>query len=227
MADLTMMTMMPPSSPSAPPAPIRVLAVDDHPLMRQGIAALLAAQEDMALVAEAADGHEALARFETERPDVTLMDLQMPGMDGMAAMRRIVALQPAARILVLTTYKGDAQARRAFEAGASGYLLKNAIRRELVEAIRQVHAGRRHVPLEIAAELGQYALADPLSGRELDVLRQLCRGGGSNQQIGRSLGLSEDTVKTHMKGILSKLGAADRTQAVVMALRRGLVDLWD
>ncbi|HEX2011016.1 MAG TPA: response regulator transcription factor [Roseateles sp.] len=207
-------------------SPIRVLAVDDHPLMRQGIASLLSAQPDIELVAEAADGHEAIACFKSLRPDVTLMDLQMPGLDGTAAIQRIIALQPSARILVLTTYKGDAQARRAFEAGASGYLLKNSIRRELIEAIRQVHAGRRHVPMEVAAELGQYALAESLSGREMDVLRQLCRGG-SNKQIGQALGLSEDTVKTHMKGVLSKLGALDRTQAVVVALRRGLVDIWD
>lgn len=207
-------------------SPIRVLAVDDHPLMRQGIASLLSAQPDIELVAEAADGHEAIALFKSQRPDVTLMDLQMPGLDGTAAIQRIIALQPGARILVLTTYKGDAQARRAFEAGASGYLLKNSIRRELIEAIRQVHAGRRYVPMEVAAELGQYALAESLSGREMDVLRQLCRGG-SNKQIALALGLSEDTVKTHMKGILSKLGALDRTQAVVMALRRGLVDIWD
>lgn len=205
-------------------APIRVMTVDDHPLMREGIAAMLAAHDDLALVGEAADGWAAVQAYEALRPDVVLMDLQMPEMDGAAAITRIVAAAPQARILVLTTYRGDAQARRAFSAGASGYLLKNAIRRELIDAIRQVHAGRRYLPANVAAELGQYALEDELSGRELDVLRRLTQGG-SNREIGAELGLSEDTVKTHMKAILSKLHASDRTQAVVIAIRRGIVDV--
>ncbi|MDR7333054.1 response regulator transcription factor [Roseateles asaccharophilus] len=207
-------------------APIRVMTVDDHPLMREGIAALLAAHDGLELVGEAADGQAAVEAFAALRPDVVLMDLQMPELDGAAAIARIVAQSPDARVLVLTTYRGDAQARRAFAAGASGYLLKNAIRRELVEAIRQVHAGRRYLPAEVAAELGQYALQDELSARELDVLRRLAQGG-SNRDIGAELGLSEDTVKTHMKAILSKLHAADRTQAVVIAIRRGIVDVWN
>lgn len=207
-----------------PNAPIRVMTVDDHPLMREGIAAMLAAHDDLALVGEAADGWAAVQAYEALRPDVVLMDLQMPEMDGAAAITRIVAAAPQARILVLTTYRGDAQARRAFSAGASGYLLKNAIRRELIDAIRQVHAGRRYLPANVAAELGQYALEDELSGRELDVLRRLTQGG-SNREIGAELGLSEDTVKTHMKAILSKLHASDRTQAVVIAIRRGIVDV--
>lgn len=207
-----------------PNAPIRVMTVDDHPLMREGIAAMLAAHDDLALVGEAADGWAAVQAYDALRPDVVLMDLQMPEMDGAAAITRIVAAAPQARILVLTTYRGDAQARRAFSAGASGYLLKNAIRRELIDAIRQVHAGRRYLPANVAAELGQYALEDELSGRELDVLRRLTQGG-SNREIGAELGLSEDTVKTHMKAILSKLHASDRTQAVVIAIRRGIVDV--
>lgn len=207
-----------------PNAPIRVMTVDDHPLMREGIAAMLAAHDDLALVGEAADGWAAVQAYEALRPDVVLMDLQMPEMDGAAAITRIVAAAPQARILVLTTYRGDAQARRAFSAGASGYLLKNAIRRELIDAIRQVHAGRRYLPANVAAELGQYALEDELSCRELDVLRRLTQGG-SNREIGAELGLSEDTVKTHMKAILSKLHASDRTQAVVIAIRRGIVDV--
>lgn len=207
-------------------APIRVMTVDDHPLMREGIAALLAAHDGLELVGEAADGAAAVEAYAALRPDVVLMDLQMPELDGAGAIARIVAQAPDARVLVLTTYRGDAQARRAFAAGASGYLLKNAIRRELVEAIRQVHAGRRYLPADVAAELGQYALQDELSARELDVLRRLAQGG-SNRDIGAELGLSEDTVKTHMKAILSKLQAVDRTQAVVIAIRRGIVDPWN
>lgn len=207
-------------------APIRVMTVDDHPLMREGIAALLSAHDDLVLVGEAADGTAAVELYEALHPDVVLMDLQMPALDGAGAIGRIVARSPAARILVLTTYRGDAQARRAFAAGASGYLLKNAIRRELVDAIRHVHGGRRYLSADVAAELGQYALEDDLSARELDVLRRLARGG-SNREIGAELGLSEDTVKTHMKAILSKLRAVDRTQAVVIAIRRGIVDVWD
>ncbi len=202
------------------------MTVDDHPLMREGIAALLAAHDGLELVGEAADGAAAVEAFTALRPDVVLMDLQMPVLDGAGAIARIVAQAPDARVLVLTTYRGDAQARRAFAAGARGYLLKNAIRRELVEAIRQVHAGRRYLPADVAAELGQYALQDELSARELDVLRRLAQGG-SNRDIGAELGLSEDTIKTHMKAILSKLQAADRTQAVVIAIRRGIVDPWN
>jgi two-component system, NarL family, response regulator len=203
---------------------IRVLAVDDHPLMRQGIASLLDASEDMRLVAEASSGLEAVTLFEEHRPDVTLMDLQMPGLDGTCAIQRIIDRHPAARILVLTTYKGDAQARRAINAGACGYLLKNAIRRELLAAIRCAHAGHRQITAEVASELGQHAFDEPLSARELDVLHELTERG-SNREIAAALGLSEDTVKTHMKNILSKLNATDRTQAVIVAIRRGILDI--
>lgn len=203
---------------------IRVLTVDDHPLMREGVASLVNAQPDMQVVGEAGDGAEALRQFEAHVPDVTLMDLQMPGLDGFDAIGRLLARWPAARVLVLTTYRGDAQAARAFAAGACGYLLKNAIRRELIDAIRTVHAGGRHLPDEVALALGQHAFHERLSAREMDVLLRL-RDGGSNREIGAALGLSEDTVKTHMKAILAKLNAADRTQAVVTAIRRGLIDV--
>lgn len=203
---------------------IRVLAVDDHPLMRQGIASLLDASDDIRLVAEASNGLEAVALFDEHLPDVTLMDLQMAGLDGTSATRHIVARHPTARILVLTTYKGDVQARRAFAAGACGYLLKNAIRRELLDAIRNAHAGHRQIPAEVASELGRHAFDEPLSARELDVLHELTLRG-SNREIAGALGLSEDTVKTHMKNILSKLNATDRTQAVIVAIRRGIIDI--
>jgi DNA-binding NarL/FixJ family response regulator len=203
---------------------IRVLAVDDHPLMRQGIASLLESSEDIRLVAEASSGLEAVTLFEEHLPDVTLMDLQMAGLDGTCAIQRIIERHPAARILVLTTYQGDAQARRAFAAGACGYLLKNAIRRDLLDAIRGAHAGHRHIPAEVASALGQHALDEPLSARELDVLLELTVRG-SNREIALALGLSEDTVKTHMKNILSKLHATDRTQAVIVAIRRGIIDI--
>jgi len=203
---------------------IRVLTVDDHPLMREGVASLVNAQPDMQVVGEAGDGAQALQVFEAQQPDVTLMDLQMPGLDGFDAIDRLLVRWPAARVLVLTTYRGDAQAARAFAAGACGYLLKNAIRRELIDAIRTVHAGGRHLPDEVALALGQHAFHERLSAREMDVLRRL-RDGGSNREIGATLGLSEDTVKTHMKAILAKLNASDRTQAVVTAIRRGLIDV--
>ncbi len=205
---------------------IRILAVDDHPLMRQGIASLLATRPDMTLVAEAANGLEAIECHQRLQPDVTLMDLQMPGLDGTSAIQQIIKIRPSARIVVLTTYAGDVQAKRALKAGACGYLLKNAIRRELIDAIQTAHAGLRYIPKDIAADIGLHALDDALSAREMDVLGQL-RHGGSNKQIAAALGLTEETVKTHMKSILSKLGATDRTQAIVIAIRRGMVRVWD
>ena len=205
---------------------IRILAVDDHPLMRQGIASLLGARADMALVAEAADGLEAIECHERLLPDVTLMDLQMPGLDGTSAIQQIIKTRPSARIVVLTTYAGDVQARRALQAGACGYLLKNSIRRELIDAIHTAYAGRRYIPKDVAANIGLHALDEALSTRETDVLGQL-RHGGSNKRIAAALGLTEETVKTHMKSILSKLGATDRTQAIVIAIRRGMIHVWD
>lgn len=186
---------------------------------------MISAHPELALVAEAGDGIEAIEQFTAHQPDVVLLDLQMPRLDGLGTLVRLKEMAPAARVLVLTTYAGDEQARRAFECGASGYLLKNAIRRELIDAIQRVHAGQRYMTREVAVDLGQHAMFDRLSARELDVLRTLVRGG-SNGDIGTALGLSEDTVKSHMKSILAKLQASDRTQAVVIAIRRGIVNVW-
>lgn len=205
------------------PAPIRVLVVDDHPLLREGIAAVLQAQGDMQLVGEAADGGEAIERFRALRPDVTLMDLQMPGMGGVDAIVAIRREFPEARIAVLTTYKGDAQTVRAIKAGACGYLLKSMLRRELVDTIRNLHAGRRCILAEVALELAEHMAADALSLREIEVLR-LVAAGNANKKIGMALHVSEDTVKAHMKNILAKLQARDRTHAVTIAIRRGILE---
>jgi len=204
--------------------PIRILVVDDHPLLREGIAAVLAAYSDLLIVAEAANGTQAVSQFRACRPDVTLMDLQMPGMGGAEAIAAIRSEFPTARILVLTTYKGDVQALRAFKAGASGYLLKGALRKELVDTIRAVHAGRRVVPPEIAVEMAEHALDDALSEREVEVLRCVA-GGNGNKQVAALLGITEDTVKAHMKHILAKLAAQDRTHAVTIAIRRGIIEI--
>jgi DNA-binding NarL/FixJ family response regulator len=203
--------------------PIRVLIVDDHPVVREGIAALLARQPDMAVVGEAADGTEAVARFGELTPDVTLMDVQMPGMGGIEAIERIRRLSPEARIVVLTTYPGDAQAVRAMRAGAAGYLLKNCIRKELLDAIRSVYSGRRVMSPDVAHDLATHALDEPLTARELTVLRLVAEGHG-NKEIGRQLNLSTDTIKAHLKTIFAKLGVDDRTQAVVVAARRGFIE---
>lgn len=203
--------------------PIRVMVVDDHPLFREGVAAVLEAQDDMALIAEAVNGEEAIACFRMHRPDVTLMDLQMAGMSGFDAIRSIVGEFPQARIVVLTTYRGDMQATRALKAGAAGYLLKNTLRRELVQTIRQVHAGHRHVPMEVARVIAEHLGDDTLSMRELQVLNHVA-GGFSNKHIATHMGISVETVKTHMKSILAKINARDRTEAVVIAMRRGIID---
>ncbi|WFC40723.1 response regulator transcription factor [Pseudoxanthomonas sp. SE1] len=204
--------------------PIRILTVDDHPLLREGIAAVIEGQSDMQLVGEAANGLEALQVFRDCRPDVTLMDLQMPEMDGVDAIGAIHREFPEARIVVLTTYQGDAQALRAFKAGASGYLLKSMLRRELVDTIRSVHAGRRRIPPEIATGIAEHASDDALTLREIEVLRQVADGNG-NKRIAHHLGIAEETVKAHMKNILAKLGANDRTHAVTIAVRRGIFHL--
>lgn len=199
------------------------MAVDDHPLLREGIAAVLEGEQDFELAAEATSGQEAVDLFRVHRPDVTLMDLQMPGMNGIEAMLAIRSEFPGARFIVLTTYQGDIQALRALKAGAAGYLLKNMMRKELLETIRAVHAGRRRIPPEIAAELADHVTEDALSDREVDVLRRVATGN-SNKIIASQLNVSEATVKGHMKSILSKLGANDRTHAVTIAMKRGFLD---
>jgi DNA-binding NarL/FixJ family response regulator len=202
---------------------IRVLAVDDHPLLREGIAAVLEGEEDFELIAEASSGQEAVELFRVHRPDVTLMDLQMPGMNGVDAIIAIRSKFPNARFIMLTTYQGDVQALSALKAGATGYLLKNMLRKELLDTIRAVHDGRRCIPPEIAAELAGHVTDDALSDREVDVLRKVA-AGNSNKIIASQLNVSEATVKGHMKSILSKLGANDRTHAVTIAMKRGFID---
>ena len=205
-------------------SPIRILIVDDHPLLREGIAAVLASETDMALVAEAANGRDAVEQFRAHRPDVTLMDLQMPDMNGTDAILAIRKDYPDARIIVLTTYSGDAQAVRALKAGASGYLLKNMLRKELVETIRSVHGGRKRIPPEIAVEMAEHHADDALTEREIEVLRQVA-AGNANKVVALRLAISEETVKAHMRSILSKLGANDRTHAVTIALKRGIIEI--
>jgi DNA-binding NarL/FixJ family response regulator len=210
------------STPAAK-APIRVLIVDDHAVVREGIAALLGRQADMLVVGEASDGAEAVARFGELAPDVTLMDMQMNEMGGIEAIAKIRRQVPDAKILVLTTYPGDARAVRAMRAGAAGYLLKNCIRKELLDAIRLVHAGRRAMSPDIAHELAVHALDESLTDRELHILR-LVANGHPNKQIASQLKLSTDTIKAHLKSIFAKLGVSDRTEAVTVAARRGFIE---
>jgi DNA-binding NarL/FixJ family response regulator len=204
--------------------PIRVLVVDDHPLMRAGITGEINAQRDMTVVAEAEDGELALSLFRLHRPDITLMDLKMPRMNGIDCLMSIRAEFRKARIIVLTTATGDVQARRAFEVGAVGFLLKDTLRSELTNTIRLIHAGGRRIPPDIAQQMAEHSGDDTLSGRELDVLRGVARGR-SNKIIAAELAISEHTVKNHLKNILSKLNADDRTHAVTIALRRGYIEL--
>ena len=205
------------------PPPIRVLVVDDHVMMRDGISVLLNRQADMAVIGEASNGAEAITLFRRLSPDVTLMDVQMPGVGGVEAIAEIRRIAADARILVLTTYPGDANAVRALRAGAAGYLLKNGIRAELVEAIRSVHAGRRAVSADIAHELAVHALDEPLTQREIAILR-LVADGHANKQIADRMNLSVETIKAQLKMIFSKLGVRDRTHAVTLAARRGYID---
>lgn len=201
---------------------IRVLTVDDHPLLRDGIAAVLQGQPDMVVAGEATSGAEAVAQYRALRPDVTLMDVQMPGMNGIEAIAAIRAEFPDARIIVLTTYEGDVLASRAIKAGAAGYLLKGMLRKELLDTIRAVHAGKRRIPAEIAVELAQHHADDVLTTREIDVLHRVA-AGLANKAVADELHISEETVKTHMKSIMAKLSANDRTHAVTIALRRGIL----
>ena len=203
---------------------IRVLAVDDHPLLRDGIAALIGSEEDIELIGEAPNGREALDLFRKLRPDITLMDLQMPGMNGIDAIGAIRGEFPDARIIVLTTQPGDVHVSRALRAGARAYLLKGELRKELLDTIRAVHAGRKRLSGEAAAEIAEHAADDTLTPREIEVLR-LVAGGNANKEIGAQLSLTEVTVKSHVKNILAKLGANDRTHAVTIALKRGIIDL--
>jgi DNA-binding NarL/FixJ family response regulator len=201
---------------------IKVLTVDDHPILREGIAAVIHGEKDMFIVGEASNGREAIEMFRSKRPDVALMDLQMPDLGGIEAIAIIRQEHPQARIIVLTTYEGDVLARRALKAGATGYILKDMIRTELLEAIRAVHLGRRYIPQRIAAELAEHYAEDDLSERELEVLREVARGT-SNKIVASHLCISEATVKAHMKNILLKLGASDRTHAVNIAMTRGFL----
>lgn len=206
------------------PGPIRILSVDDHPMLREGIAAVLASEQDLILVAEANNGREAVEQFRNHRPDVTLMDVQMPELNGIDAILKIREEFPDARIIMLTTYSGDAQAARAFTAGASGYLLKNMVRKELIETIRSVHAGKKRIPPEIAIEMAEHHTDDALTSREIEVLREVA-AGNANKMVAQLLNVSEETIKAHMKSILSKLGANDRTHAVTIALKRGIIEI--
>ena len=209
---------------SADGSVIRILAVDDHFLVREGIATFIAAQSDMRLIAEATNGREAIQQFREHHPDVTLMDLQMPEMNGLDAIIAIRNEFRDAQIIVLTTYKGDAQILRALKAGARAYLLKSLLRKELLETIRAVHAGHKRIPPEIASQLAEHAADDALTLREIEVLRLLA-GGNANKLIADKLSIAEETVKFHVRNILSKLGASDRTHAVAIALKRGIIEL--
>lgn len=209
---------------SSDPARIRILCVDDHPVVRQGIAGLVAVQPDMTVIAEAVNGREAIHQFRTHHPDITLMDLQMPEMSGFDALIAIRGEFSDARIIVLTTYAGDAQALRALKAGASGYLLKNAMHKELLDTIRAVHAGRKSMSPEVSIEIAEHATDDALTPAEIRVLRLIAQGN-ANKEIARELSVSEETVKGQVRNILSKLGAKDRTHAAMIGLKRGIIDL--
>jgi DNA-binding NarL/FixJ family response regulator len=208
---------------SIDPGLIRILTVDDHPLLRKGIAALVNVEDDMKLVAEASTGEEAIEKFRAHRPDVTLMDIQLPGLNGIESLSQIQKEFPNSKIIVLTTYSGDAQVVRAIKAGARAYLLKRQVHRELLETIRAVHAGQRRIPPEIAAELVDRP-GDDLTPREIDVLR-LIAGGNANKEIAGKLSIGEASVKSYVANILSKLSAKDRAHAVTIGMKRGIIEL--
>jgi len=203
---------------------IRVFSVDDHPLLREGLAAIVEHEPDMTLVGQASTGGEAIQQFAVHRPDVTLMDLRLPDMSGIDALIAIRMKEPTARIVMLTTFEGDVEIHRALKAGARGYLLKSTAPKELVQAIRDVHEGRKRVPAEVAAQLAEYVSADDLTSREIQVLR-LVAEGNRNRDVAARLFISEETVKVHLRHVMEKLGASDRTQAVTIALRRGIIQL--
>lgn len=205
------------------PEKIKVLVVDDHPLMREGISAVIEDEPDITVVGEANSGQQAIEAFRSHRPDVTLMDLQMPVMNGIDAIKAIRLDFPTSRFIVLTTYQGDMQALRALKAGATGYLLKNMIWKDLPESIRIVHSGRRRIPAEVAEALAEHVADDTLTEREVEVLRRVAMGA-ANKTIAVELSVSEATIKAHMKSIMAKLGANDRTHAVTIALKRGFFE---
>ena len=206
------------------PTRIRVFGVDDHPLLREGLAAIINNQPDMVLVAQASNAQEAVEQFRKTRPDVTLMDLRLPDQSGIDAMKAIRTEFPEARIIMLTTFEGDVEIQRALEAGARGYLLKSMPPKELVEVIRQVHAGKKRIPPQLAAQLAEHVSDEALTGREIEVLGQIA-GGNRNKDIAEQLFISEETVKVHIKHIMEKLGANDRTEAVAIGVRRGIIQL--
>jgi DNA-binding NarL/FixJ family response regulator len=203
---------------------IRILSVDDHPLLREGIAAVINSQQDMHVIADAASAKDAIEQFRKHKPDVTLMDLRLPDKSGIDTMISIRTEFPEARIIMLTTFEGDVEIQRALEAGARAYLLKNMPPKELVEVIRQVHAGKKRIPPQLAAQLAEHMSDEALTSREIEVLRQIAEGN-RNRDIGDKLFITEETVKVHIKNIMGKLGASDRTQAVAIAIRRGIIHL--